>query len=145
MINSQSYMPQSKSVEWSTPQVLFDKYHDIYKYSLDVCATKENTKCSRYYTIDDDGLSKPWAGNCWCNPPYGRGINKWVEKAVCSDCFITMLLPARTCTRWFHNYIYCKPDVEIEFLKGRLKYGDSKTAAPFPSMIVNIGVSHANK
>ena len=81
----------------------------------------------------------------FCNPPYGREIGKWVKKAYMTQkaaqnykciTLIVMLLPARTDTKWFHEYIYNKENVEIRFLKGRLKFGDSKNAAPFPSMVV---------
>lgn len=75
---------------------------------------------------------------CWCNPPYGREISKWVKKAYTSSkddgTTVVMLLPARTDTKWFHEYIYNKS--EIRFIKGRLKFGDSKNSAPFPSMVV---------
>ena len=70
----------------------------------------------------------------WCNPPYGRQIGKWVKKAAECGATVVMLLPARTDTAWFHNYILGK--AEIRFLRGRLKFGDSKNSAPFPSMIV---------
>lgn len=68
------------------------------------------------------------------NPPYGRNIGLWVHKAATCGATVVCLLPARTDTRWFHEYIYHK--AEIRFLRGRLKFGDSKNSAPFPSMIV---------
>ena len=127
----------SKSVVWETPQDLFDKLNEEFHFDLDVCALPENAKCEKYYTPEDDGLSQPWNGVCWCNPPYGRTIGKWVQKAY--ETFarggtVVMLLPARTDTKWFHEYIYNK--AEIRFIKGRLKFGNSKNAAPFPSMVV---------
>lgn len=73
----------------------------------------------------------------WCNPPYGREIGKWVEKAYnesLNGVTVVMLLPARTDTKWFHEFVYGK--TEIRFLRGRLKFGDSKNSAPFPSMVV---------
>ena len=124
----------SKSVVWETPQDLFDKLNAVFHFDLDVCALPENAKCSRYYTPEDDGLSQPWNGTVWCNPPYGRSIEAWVKKASESETKVVMLLPARTDTKWFHEYIYNK--AEIRFIKGRLKFGNSKNAAPFPSMIV---------
>lgn len=123
----------SKTDLWETPQKLFDELNNKYHFELDVCAIKENAKCEKYYTIEDDGLSQEWKGKCWCNPPYGRQIGKLVKKASESD-FCVMLLPVRTDSRWFHDYIYGK--AEIQFIKGRLKFGDSKNYAPFPSMIV---------
>lgn len=126
-------MFSSKTDMWATPKDFFDKMNAEFGFNLDVCATKENAKCEKFYTEQDDGLQKEWGGGCWCNPPYGREIGKWVKKASESN-FCVMLLPARTDTRWFHDYIYNK--AEIRFLKGRLKFGDCKNAAPFPSMIV---------
>jgi len=87
-------------------------------------------------------------GLCWdnervfCNPPYGRSIGLWVRKAsqISGDGFVVMLLPARTDTKWFHDYIYNKYDVRIEFLKGRLKFGDGINSAPFPSMLVYFNI-----
>ena len=127
----------SKSVVWETPQDLFDKLNEEFHFDLDVCALPENAKCEKYYTPEDDGLSQPWNGVCWCNPPYGRTIGKWIQKAYetfAGGGTVVMLLPARTDTKWFHEYIYNK--AEIRFIKGRLKFGNSKNAAPFPSMIV---------
>lgn len=129
-------MFSSETPEWSTPQYIFDKLNSRYDFELDVCATKENTKCNFYYTKEKDGLSQDWTkyeGYKWMNPPYGREIGKWVKKAYESEKTVC-LLPARTDTKWFHDYIYGK--AEIEFIKGRLKFGDSKNSAPFPSMIV---------
>lgn len=130
-------MFSSKTDMWATPQSFFDELDSEFHFNLDVCATPANTKCAAYYTKEIDGLKQPWYGVCWCNPPYGRTIGEWVKKAVESannGAIVVMLLPARTDTRWFHDYIYNK--YEVRFIKGRLKFGDSKTAAPFPSMLV---------
>lgn len=118
---------------WETPQELFDKLNAIHHFTCDVCALPENAKCDKYYTPEIDGLSQAWSGVCWCNPPYGREIGKWVKKAYESNCKVVMLLPARTDTRWFHDYCI---KGNIEFLRGRLKFGNSENSAPFPSMIV---------
>ena len=98
----------------------------------------ENAKCDKYFTKEIDGLKQTWGGEvCWCNPPYGREVGKWVKKAYQSciheKATVVMLLPARTDTKWFHEYIYGK--AEIKFLKGRLKFGGSKNSAPFPSFL----------
>lgn len=130
-------MFSSKTDLWATPQAFFNKLDEEFHFNLDVCATNENAKCLSYYTKFDDGLSKPWRGVCWCNPPYGREIGKWVRKAFLSSmegATVVMLVPARTDTAWFHDYIYHK--AEIRFVRGRLKFGDSKNSAPFPSMVV---------
>lgn len=132
-------MFSSKSEVWETPQEFFDKLDEEFHFELDVCALPENAKCEKYYTPEMDGLSQQWDGVCWCNPPYGRKIGKWVRKAWVSSAAgntVVMLLPARTDTRWFHDYIYEKSNVEVRFIRGRLKFGGSKNSAPFPSMVV---------
>lgn len=126
-------MFSSKSDMWEMPQDLFDRLDAIHHFTLDVCAVAENAKCENYISPEQDGLKTKWEGCCWCNPPYGREIGKWVEKAYNSNCKVVMLLPVRTDTKWFHNY--CMKG-QIEFLRGRLKFGESKNSAPFPSMIV---------
>ena len=129
----------SKTDLWETPQDLFDKLNNEFQFTLDVCATPENAKCDKFYTEEQDGLEHPWEGTVWCNPPYGRGIGQWVRRALfasVSGSTVVMLLPARTDTKWFHDYIYKRNNVEIRFIRGRLKFGGSKNFAPFPSMVV---------
>ncbi|MCE4963042.1 phage N-6-adenine-methyltransferase [Staphylococcus haemolyticus] len=129
----------SKTNEWATPQNLFDELDDEFNFTLDPCATDENTKCSNYFTIEDDGLSKDWSNDVvFMNPPYGREIKRWVKKAYkesLNGATVVCLIPARTDTTYWHDYIFGKAD-DIRFLKGRLKFGDSKNSAPFPSAIV---------
>ena len=127
-------MFSSKTDLWETPQDLFDKYDAIYHFETDVCALLENAKCERFFTPEMDELKQEWTGVCWCNPPYGRQVGKWVEKAVNSFATVVMLLPARTDTKWCHDW--CLPYGKIEFLRGRLKFGGCDNSAPFPSMIV---------
>lgn len=150
----------SQSVEWSTPQWLFDELDREFSFLLDVCATPENAKCPRFYSPETDGLHQDWVGNAqalciesagvmppavWGNFPYGRVIGKWVAKAAEESkkgLTVVCLLPARTCTKWWHRYIWDKtthkprPDVEVRFLEGRLRFGGSKNSAPFPSVLV---------
>ena len=136
MMKNCSTMFSSKSDEWETPKWLFDALHIEFGFDLDVCATKDNAKCSRYFTKAQDGLSQTWAGTCWMNPPYGRQIGKWAEKAYQSGrggATVVCLLPARTDTKWWQEW--CMRG-EIFFLKGRLKFGGAKQGAPFPSAIV---------
>ena len=134
-------MFSSNTEEWSTPQDFFDKLNDEFHFTLDVCSTDENAKCKKHYTKDDDGLSQDWTGETvWCNPPYGREMPKWIQK--CAEHgnrggLAVMLIPARTDTKAFHEFIYGKS--EIRFIKGRLKFGGSKNSAPFPSMIIIFG------
>ena len=126
----------SKTDLWYTPQDFFKKYDDVYKFETDVCATDDNAKCAKYYTEEMDGLSQEWRGVCWMNPPYGRTIGKWMKKAYessLSGATVVCLVPARTDTNWWHDYAM-KGD--IEFIKGRLKFGGSKNSAPFPSAVV---------
>lgn len=132
-------MFSSKSIEWATPQDLFDRLNGEFHFTLDPCSSHENHKCERYFTKEDDGLSQNWGGHrVFCNPPYGRELYKWVEKArnesrKCGT-LVVMLIPARTDTRWFHEFIYHK--AEVRFLRGRLKFNGCRNSAPFPSMIV---------
>lgn len=126
----------SKTGEWSTPQDFFDRLDWKYHFTLDAAATAENAKCARFFTAEDDGLTKNWGGQIvFCNPPYGREIGRWVRKGYEESraAVVVMLLPARTDTRWFHDY--CVKG-KITFLRGRLKFGGAKDAAPFPSMLV---------
>ena len=128
----------SNTGEWETPQEFFDELDKEFHFTLDVCATAENAKFARYYTKEQDGLHQPWDGVCWCNPPYGREIGKWVKRAhnyAMEGITTVMLLPARTDTQWFHDYIL-NPKREIRFIRGRLKFGGAKNSAPFPSMVV---------
>ena len=132
-------MFSSQRSNWETPQDLFDKLNAEFNFTLDPCASNDNAKCQKYFTQEQDGLKQDWQGETvFCNPPYGREIEKWVSKAyqesLKPDTLVVMLLPSRTDTTWFHDYIlqYGK----IDFIKGRLKFGRSKNSAPFPSMIV---------
>lgn len=130
-------MMSSNSDLWATPQDFFDKLNDEFHFDLDVCALPTNTKCGRYFAPEQDGLAREWRGTCWMNPPYGRQIIHWVRKAYESaqgGALVVGLLPARTCTKWFHEYIYGK--AEIRFVRGRIKFGGGKNPAPFPSMVV---------
>lgn len=128
-------MMTSNTPEWGTPQWLFDELDAEFHFDLDPCCTHENAKCAKHFTKEEDGLNQEWGGyRVYCNPPYGREIAKWVKKAHDSQCLTVMLLPARTDTSWFHDYIYHK--AEIRFLKGRLYFNDGAGRAPFPSMVV---------
>ena len=128
----------SKTNEWSTPQSFFDELNKEFKFTIDVAATKENTKCIKFFTEKEDGLKQSWDNETvWCNPPYGRTLKNWVKKASeAKGGIVVMLIPARTDTSYFHDFIYYKSNVEIRFIRGRLKFGDSKNSAPFPSMVV---------
>jgi phage N-6-adenine-methyltransferase len=133
----------SKNMNWCTPQGFFDKLDEEFHFVLDAAATKETAKCKEYYTPSEDGLKQSWdiGGAVFCNPPYGRKLGSWVKKAYeesKTGIKIVLLIPARTDTSYFHEYIYGK--AEIRFLRGRLRFTDEKKTAfdpaPFPSMVV---------
>jgi phage N-6-adenine-methyltransferase len=108
----------------------------VHNFDLDVCALPENAKCKKYFTPEIDGLKQEWTGAVWCNPPYGRQIKHWIKKGYESSlkgAKVVMLIPARTDTTYWHDYVM---KGEIEFIRGRLKFGDSKNSAPFPSAVV---------
>lgn len=133
-------MFSSKTDLWATPQDFFDELNKEFNFTLDPCANHENAKCYKYYTKEDDGLIQDWQGErVFCNPPYGRDIKNWVAKcyyeSLKPNTIIVLLIPARTDTIYFHEYIKDKAS-EIRFIRGRLKFGNSQNAAPFPSMVV---------
>ncbi len=130
-------MMTSKSDMWETPQYFFNELNNEFHFATDVCAIAENAKCNKYFTPEQNGLLQNWQGRCWMNPPYGRQIGTWIQKAYESaikGATVVCLLPSRTDTRWFHNF--CMKSSDIRFIKGRLKFGNSKNPAPFPNMIV---------
>lgn len=130
-------MRSSLSDEWTTPRDLFDELDAEFHFDLDVASTDLNALCERHYTKDDDGLSQKWYGSVWCNPPYGRAIGAWMEKAATSNSggVTVCLVPARTDTRWWHAWVVGHA-TEVRFVRGRLKFGDSGSSAPFPSAVV---------
>ena len=121
---------------WATPQSYFNKVAQEFAFETDVCAIAENAKCKRFFTPEMDGLKQEWTGVCWLNPPYGRGIGDWLKKALESSragATVVALVPARTDTAWWHDYA---AHGEVRFIRGRLKFGNQKNAAPFPSALV---------
>jgi phage N-6-adenine-methyltransferase len=131
----------SQSDEWSTAPEVFARLAERFgPFDLDPCATPENAKCDRYFTRNDDGLTQEWCGRVFLNPPYGRhggGIAAWMAKAWESSQstaeLVVCLVPARTCTAWWHDYA---ARGEVEFLRGRLRFGGASSSAPFPSALV---------
>ena len=136
-------MFSSKSDEWATPDDFFDKLNQEFSFTLDPCADDTNFKCKKHFTIEDDGLAQSWANEVvFMNPPYSN-VKDWIKKAYNSrrKSVVVCLVPARVDTRWFHDY--CTYAKEIRFVKGRLKFGESKNSAPFPSMVVVFdGIGH---
>jgi len=139
--NINKALHSSKDTNWCTPQKFFDELNEEFHFTLDVAANEKSAKCEKYYSPEDDGLSAPWLGVVFCSPPYGREIGKWVKKAHDEwqehNTTVVMLIPSRTDTKYFHEYILGK--AEIRFIKGRLKFTDEDgveaDAAPFPSMV----------
>jgi phage N-6-adenine-methyltransferase len=140
MINHETHF-SSATPEWGTPQDFFDALDKEFGgFLLDVCATDDNAKCKKYYTVNSDGLAQAWSKRNWMNPPYGRTITAWIKRAddeAEKGNTTVALLPARTDTKYFHTHIYGKH--EIRFVRGRLKFEGAQVgsgAAPFPSMVV---------
>lgn len=129
----------SKTNEWATPQNIFNALDDEFNFTLDPCSDGENAKCEKFYTIEDDGLAQDWADDTvFMNPPNGREIKHWIKKAYnesLKGSVVVCLIPARTDTTYWHEYIF-KKACEVRFVRGRIKFGDSKQGAPFPSAIV---------
>jgi len=135
----------SKSDKWETPKWLFNLLDDKYSFNLDPCASHETAKCKNYFTPQEDGLNKDWIMNngrmarVFMNPPYGREIAKWIKKAweesQKNGALVICLIPARTDTSYWHDYIFPFADT-ILFIRGRLKFGGHKNPAPFPSAVV---------
>lgn len=132
----------SNRMDWETPTDLFSKLDDEFHFTLDAASSATNHKCQKYYTAEDSAFDHEWGGETvFCNPPYGRSVAEWVRKcsmeASRKDTTVVMLLPARTDTRWFQQFILNR--AEVRFLKGRLRFetnGVPGDSAPFPSMIV---------
>lgn len=127
--------------DWETPQSFFDRLNERFGFTLDAAASESNHKVDDYFTKEDDALTRSWGGVVFCNPPYGRDIAKWVKKAhdeaQSGNATVVMLIPARTDTSYWHDYIFGV--AEVEFVRGRLKFelgGVAKESAPFPSAVV---------
>lgn len=130
----------SNKQDWTTPKDFFNKLDKEFNFTLDPCCYPETALCKKYFTEKEDGLKQSWEGETvFCNPPYDRETKKWVIKAYKEsrkeNTKVVMLIPARPDVSYFHDYI--QPHAkEIRFIRGRLKFGNSKNAAPFPSMVI---------
>lgn len=126
----------SLTPEWPTPTGVFQALNTRYHFDLDACATRENAKCERYFSLEQDALRQEWTGTVWANPPYGRELGRWLKKAYESSqqgATVVCLVPARTDSHWWHAY--CMKG-NIFFIRGRLRFGDAQNSAPFPSAVV---------
>jgi phage N-6-adenine-methyltransferase len=126
--------------QWATPQSLFDELNNEFGFTLDACASDWNHKVANYYDEAQDALMQSWTGVVWMNPPYGRTIKAWMQKAYESwrgGATVVCLVPARTDTAWWHDYA---AKGEVRFIRGRIKFvdqtGNGTNSAPFPSAIV---------
>jgi phage N-6-adenine-methyltransferase len=140
MSNLTRVMFKSTFTEWRTPRALFLELDKHFGFTLDVCATPGNTQCVQFFSPEQDGLVQSWAGNiCWCNPPYGREIGRWLRKAYeegLKGVTTVCLIPARTDTIWWHEYVMRGA---IHLIRGRLRFEGAESSAPFPSAIVVFG------
>ena len=128
----------SGKIDWETPKELFDRINTVFNFGLDVCASAGNTKCPKFYTREEDGLKQPWVGSCWCNPPYGKGIDQWLTKAWCSaqeGATVACLIPGNTATQWWHRYVRDKAS-SITFIQGKIQFVGATQGAPFASALV---------
>jgi phage N-6-adenine-methyltransferase len=139
-MKGQDVLFSHKSDNYITPKWLIDELKQEFDIKLDACTTPDNPMNTKWFiTPPTDGLKYPWLTWTYCNPPYSQ-VEQWASKAYNENIFHSkksiMLLPVRTDTKWFHDYIYNKNNVEIRFLKGRLKFQGTNNSAPFPSMLV---------
>ena len=149
----------SDKMDWATPWELFRQLDAEFKFNVDVCATLENRKCMQFVSPEQDALTVAWAnlrGPCWMNPPYGRELKRWVQKAYdekANGVTTVCLVPSRTDTRWWsifwdheRHHTRCPHD-EVRFIKGRIRFEVAHpdeqgnptqrlNPAPFPSAIV---------
>lgn len=135
----------SKDMNWCTPVDFFEGLDREFHFELDPAATDKSAKCPKYFTPADNGLDQSWGGyRVFCNPPYGRQIAEWVRKGYEEGqkpgTLVAMLIPARTDTQYWHDYVLNGKADEVRFIRGRLKFtdedGKAKDTAPFPSALV---------
>lgn len=130
----------SKKQDWATPWLLFQEWAASHgPFELDVCATVKNAKCKCFFSPADDGLIQEWRGICWMNPPYGRDLPHWISKAVAEvragrASRVVCLIPARTDTAWWHDFVL--PYGAVHYLRGRVRFEGAASSAPFPSAVV---------
>lgn len=128
--------------DWETPIDLFEMLNSEFHFDFDLSASKENTKCRKFFSKEDDALSKDWNGVCWLNPPYGsnsiNSLKNWVRKSFeetrKEGCVVVMLIPARTNTEWWHRY--CMKAKEVRLIKGRPKFKGNIHGLPQPLAII---------
>lgn len=142
MLNKALFTSDKKN--WETPTDFFNRLNKKFHFNWDLAAEKHNHKVDNYFTKEDNSLVQDWGGlegNLFLNPPYGRELKNWVKKASETELdkgqYLVMLIPSRTDTSYWHDYIFGK--AQIKFLRGRLKFevnGEPRDAAPFPSALI---------
>jgi site-specific DNA-methyltransferase (adenine-specific) len=148
LFNKDKTSESAKSIEWETPPEIFNPLNDEFHFTLDVCASKSNKKCDRYFSKTEDGLFQSWSGEvCWMNPPFGRPVQLWIRKALeesLGGATVVCLIPAKTNTNWWHELVIGR--AEVRFVRGRIKfirYGKQTTQAlPWPMAILIYGRPH---
>lgn len=128
---------KSESQEWTTPQSFYERLHREFAFTFDLAASPENAKCPAFFDVTSNALAHRWRGVCWLNPPYST-IGQWIKKAFVESrlggCTVVMLIPARTNTRWWHDY--CMKAREVRFVSGRVKFGNANHGLPQPLAVV---------
>jgi len=137
--------------EQYTPSSFFGPLNREFRFTMDPCATAESAKCKAFYTKKDNGLSRPWSGRVWLNPPYSN-IGAWLAKAIEElksgrVTKVVALLPAWTDRKWWHLYVEPARDAphgpKVRFVKGRVVFGcpgnpqgKKRGSGTFPSVVV---------
>jgi hypothetical protein len=131
--------------EWLTPPEII---RALGKFALDPCASTRQPwrTASEHYTLRDDGLSRPWSGRVWCNPPYGQETAKWLERCAAHGDAIALIF-ARTETAMFFDHVWQKADALL-FLRGRLYFHHvdgtrARANSGAPSVLVAYGAENA--
>ena len=142
MSSGKSVHFSSEKQTWETPQDFFDKVNDIFNFTLDACAEDNTAKVSNYFTVEDDALTKDWKGVVWCNPPYGKIAELWLQRMAIHNNGIALIF-ARTETEMFFNFVWDRA-TSLLFIKGRLHFhyvsGEkAKANSGAPSVLIAYG------
>jgi len=144
----QKAMVSSKCNTWETPWRFFKELDREFGFTLDPCAEDETAKCEKYYTIETNGLDKDWSKDVvFMNPPYGGNTSEWIKKALDESrrgSFVVCLIVSASDRSYWHDFIFPFAS-EIRFIRGRLKFGDAKSTAPFASAIVIFNSTNEGK
>jgi site-specific DNA-methyltransferase (adenine-specific) len=135
----QKAMVSSKSNEWDTPLDFFNELNKEFNFTLDPCCREDTAKCSKFYTINEDGLKQDWSKDIvFMNPPYGGHTGDWIKKAYeesLKGATVVCLIVSSTDRSYWHDWIFPFAS-QVRFIRGRIKFGNSKSTAPFASAVV---------